>query len=611
MKKWSLRVSIALFLLISSMITVNAQSSTSLVINNILVTAKPEIVSYEVKAYLSVMDSAGVPVKDLTADNFTVLEDAKPMVIASLAPANDPISLVMVIDTSGSMVGSAINSAKDAANSFLLGMGSEDQVAILSFNTTVKPVIDFTTDRQAAGQQLSLIQGIPNSGTCLYDAAYQAVQNMAALTPSRRAVILFTDGVDENNGKPCSTYTIDDVIRLATGGNSAIPIYTLGLGNRVDTQSLQRLASLTGGRFQSAPTSDQLGAIFKNLSDQLKSQYLLMYSTTSAQGSHTIVIQATTPSGSVKDTRNFISPAMPAGILIKSPTDGQSISGKQVISAVLTGSAAGVAKVVFYVGGKEVGQVTTSPYNLNFEFTSSFAGNTTIKVVAQGANGEVIANQSIDVNVIGPASTATAGSSNNSLEPVVNSITSSVMKLSGLPLYLIIGGIVLLIGILAFLIFRKRKKNGSAHNNPIATLEVIASDDPMFVGKKFEIQQPITRLGKLIADNDISFPSDTPVSRQHAIIERKGEKLFIAEVPKGSKYGTFVNDTKIGSTPVLLTDNAKIRLGNRLVLRILMQKESGGDTIDNLVISDGPETIDHQLPPVETSDPFETQDPGK
>jgi VWFA-related protein len=558
------------------------------------------------------MDSAGVPVKGLTADNFSVVEDAKPMVIESLAPADDPISLIMAIDTSGSMAGPAINSAKDAANSFLLGMGNDDQVAILSFNNTVKPVIDFTTDRQAAGQQLSLIEAVPNSDTCLYDAAYQAVQNIAALAPGRRAVILFTDGVDEGyNGKPCSTYTIDDVIHLATGGNSAIPIYTLGLGYHVDEQSLQRLASLTGGRFQYAPTSDQLGAIFKNLSDQLKSQYLLTYLTTSAQGSHTLVIQATTPSGSVKDTRNFISPAMPAGILIKSPTDGQSILGKQVISAVLTGSAEEVQKVVFYVGGKDVGEVTAPPYDFNFEFTSSFAGTTTIDVVAQSASGDVIAKQSINVNVVVPTATVGAPTPNNTFVSIPNSITSSVNKLSGLPLYLIIGGIVLLLGILVFLIFRKRKKGESGGNNPIPTLEVVASDDPMFIGKRFEIQQPITKLGRLVADNDIAFPSDSPVSGQHAIIKRKGEKLYISEVSKGSTYGTFVNESKIGSTAVLLNDNAKIRLGSRLILRILKQKESDGGTIDNLIIPDEHGTIDHLLPPKKTHDPFETQETEK
>jgi VWFA-related protein len=614
MKKLFLRICVCIFLLALTSTIVNAQSSLNLIINNILVAPKPENVSYEVKAYLSVLDSTGVPVTDLKADNFSVIEDSHPMTVETVTQANDPISVIMALDTSGSMVGSAVKSAKDAANSLLLGMSSDDQVSILSFNSTVKPVIDFTKDRQSAGQQLSLLDATPGSGTCLYNAAYQAVQNVAALPPGRRAVILFTDGVDDNgSGKPCSTYTIDDVIHLATGGSSPIPIYTLGMGNHVDQQSLQRLASLTGGRFQYAPSSDQLGAIFKNLSDLLKSQYLLTYSTTSAQGSHTVVITATTSEGTAKDTRNFISPAMPAGIMIKSPNDGQSISGKQVISAVLIGDTTGIQQVVFYVGGKEVGQATVSPYDLNFDFTSNFSGNTSIDVVAQGASGEIIAKQTINVNVIAPTTVPGATPTISSVPAASTTSKTTTTTPFHIPsLYLMVGGIGLLVVIIVVAIIfvvRKRKSKGKGNDSGIGSLEVIFSDDKMFLGKKFEIVQPITKLGKLITDNDISFPSDSPVSKHHAIIEKKGRDLYIREVPQGTTYGTYVMGSKVGTTPVQLNNNDEIRLGNRLKLKLKLLNASGEQTLDNFVIQGEDKTIDHIPSPKESFNPFDTQDP--
>ena len=596
MKNLRIGMLICILLLATSLTVVSGQGEPTLSINNILVTPKPEDLSYGVKTYVSVLDGAGIPIKNLTEKDFSVIEDSVPMKIDSISQANDPISLVVVMDTSGSMAGQSIKSAKEAANTLLLGLGNEDQVAILSFNNQVDPVQDFTKDRQAAGQQLAKLEAVASSGTCLYDAAYQAVQNAAALPPGRRAVILLTDGVDETPaGKACSTYTIDDVIRTATGGVSPIPIFTLGMGTRADQQSLQRLASLTGGYFQYASTSNQLGTIFKTLSDQLKSQYLIEYSTTSGQGNHTVVIEAKTPDGTAKGSRNFIIPAMPSEILIKYPAEGESISGKQTISAALSGLTNDVKKVVFFVGGQEVGQVEAAPYELDFEFNSTFAGNTTVEVVAQGEDGKEIAKKLIQVNVITPTESAPS-------LPLPKSVS---------PTYLIGGGAgLLLIAIVVVVVILLRKRKPKVDDfESYGTLEVTFSDDAAFIGKKFEIQQKTTRLGKLVSDNDISFPSDSPVSKHHAIIEAKGSDLYIQEVSQGTTYGTYVQDKKIGSSPVMLRSNDVIQLGNRLKLKVTISGSAGGGTVDNLVIPvNKDKTIDHQLPPKEKYDPLKTQD---
>ena len=616
MNKWLVSICLTLGLLASTLFVVNAQSVISLTINNILVTPDPEKANYKVMAYISVVDSAGIPVKNLTLDKFSVIEDAVPMTLVSAETTNDPISLVLVLDTSGSMGGPAIEAAKEGANSLLLSLGSDDEVSVLSFDNTVRTVIDFTNDRQEAGQQLLSLNTSPNSGTCLYDATYQAVQKVAALPAGRRAVVLFTDGVDESlNGEPCSTYTIDDVIHLATQGNAIIPIYTLGEGGRIDQQALKRLADLTGGHFQFAPSTDHLQTIFQNLTDQLKYQYVITYTTASAQGNHTLVIQATTPGGSAKDTRNFISPAMPTEVLIKSPNDGQTITGQQVISAIVSGNVQNVKKVVFYVGGEAVGESINPPYELNFIFTSTFAGNTTISAVALGGNGEAIARQIINVNVIAPTSVSAVTLSPSespaivSSQPIVSSPSGfSVASLLHPPYSIILGsGLFLIVVAGVGLVVRKRSRGNVISETTFGKLEVLYSDSQGFIHKKFDITQPITRLGRLIADNDISFPDDKPVSKHHAIIEKKGEGLYLYEVAQGTTYGTFIGDVKIGTTPVILHDMDEIRLGTRLKLKFSLPISER--TIDSLNPQADDVTIDFNLPPKERKDPFETQDP--
>jgi len=616
MKKWLSTFCLVLALAATISMVVHAQSATTIAINNIVVTPDPGNAVYKVVAYLSVLENTGLPIKNLTPGNFSVIEDAQPMAILSVESANDPMSLVLVLDTSGSMGGTGIEMAKEAANSFLLGMGSEDEVSILSFNNTVNTVIGFTKDRQEAGQQLSSIDSIPNSATCLYDAAYKAVQSAAALPAGRRAVVLFTDGVDEvSSGVACSTNTIDDVINLASQGNAIIPIYTLGMGVRIDQQALQRLADVTEGHFQSAPDANQLKTIFQNLSDVLKNQYALTYLTSSAQGSHTLVLRVSTPVGNAESTRNFISPVMPVDILFTSPEEGQSITGKQLISIMITGNTAGIGKVLFTVGGEVIGETTTSPYELNFEFTSTFAGNTTIGATILGENGQELINKAINVNVIGPtpvpaATTNPQSSGVASSQPLVSSpmITTHSQFLDAPYTYILGAGGFLIVVAGVGLLIRKRQNKPVLQDTAFGKLVVLYSDSPGVLQKEFSIGQPVTKLGRLIADNDIAFPDDKPVSKHHAIIEKKGDNIYLYEVTPGTTYGTYVNDTKIGTTPVLLHDGNEIKLGTRLKLKFSLPISDR--TVDNLQSPSDDATIDYELPPKEPKDPFATQDPG-
>jgi VWFA-related protein len=614
MRRYITSMLVAFIMFSCIFLSARAQSNANLTINNILVSVKPETAEYEVNVYFSILDSTGSPIKGLTTDESAVLEDAKSMKIDSVSTANEPMTLIMVLDTSGSMAGTGIQAAKDAANSFLLGMGNEDEVSILSFNNNVNQVIDFTKDRQKAGQQLASINAVANSGTCLYNAAYEAVKNAAALPSGRRAVILLTDGVDEtNSGTVCSSYTIDDVINLATQGNSAIPVYTIGLGKKIDQQSLQRVADLTGGRFQFTPDSNQLGTMFNNLSDQLKAQYVLKYTTSSAPGNHSLVIQATADGNTINDTRNFLVPEMPTGVLIKSPTDGQIIFGEQTLSAVITGASEGVEKVVFSVGDKVVGEATESPYQVDFEFTSNFSGNTTVQAVAQGANGEEIAKQSISIFISEPTA---EGESATELSQTPGASTTPQGKSSTTIAFnspYVIGAIAVFIliigGLVSWFLLRKRPKNRIQETTTSsAKVEVEFSDDSGLIHQTFELQAPITRFGRLLSENDICFPQDSAMSRKHAIIEQKDANYFCSEVVQGTTYGTFVNEQKISSTPVVLHNGDVIRLGTRTKLKFIFF--SSDITFDGQDFLGGPDeiTFDGFNSRKEDGSPFETQD---
>ena len=234
-KKSSLRWIAIIILILGVTQPALAQSSIDVVVHYVEGRPAAGQMAYDIVAYVSVADGTGNPINDLMSADFALTEDSQKVDLLSADLASDdPINLVLVLDTSGTMTGPGISAAKAAASNFISGLAAGDRVAIVTFDDSARTIIDFTTDHNAASNELQLVDATRNAGTCMYDAAYQAVQMTATVPSGRRAVILFTDGVDEKSGGgTCSVHTPEDVINLATEGGTRTPIYTLGMGDKV------------------------------------------------------------------------------------------------------------------------------------------------------------------------------------------------------------------------------------------------------------------------------------------------------------------------------------------------------------------------------------------
>ncbi|MFZ5903224.1 MAG: VWA domain-containing protein [Chloroflexota bacterium] len=576
-----------------------AQSSIDVVVHYVEGVPSEDRVAYDVTAYVSVADSTGNPIKDFTADAFTLAEDSQQVTVLSADLATDaPISLILLLDTSGSMVGSGITAAKAAASNFIAGLGADDRVAVVTFDNTVQTRIDFTTDHRAARDEVSLIDATRGAGTCLYDAAYQAVQMTATVPSGRRAVVLFTDGVDEKpGGGVCSVHDSDDVIDIANEPGTRAPIYTLGMGSKVDQKNLQLLAQDTGGRFLYSPDSTQLDAIFIRLSDTLRSQYAIKYSSTAGPGSHTLAVTAKYLSAQDTDTRGFLLPNFPLRLTFVEPKEGEEVSGMTTVKVETFGQGETIESVIFQIDGTTVATVDATPYEAQVDFSGYAAGELTIDAIAQGAGGIELARASQTVTVLAVTTTqAPVGGGDEG-----GGIADYVIY--------IVGGITLIGAVVFFVVMaivRKRREHqrdlewerkvvglgeapieegipGSDRTmdsfemspDALGRLTVIASDDPSMIGQHFEITNTRTTLGRK-ADNDIIFPKDSPVSRHHAVIEEKSGGLFLSQVtetdektgqPKPPTFGTFVNENEVGKDSILLQGGDEIRLGKRVRLK--------------------------------------------
>jgi hypothetical protein len=106
-------------------------------------------VSYEVKAFVSVVDCSS-PINDLKVEDFTLTEDSQKVEIKSASLADEPINLVLLMDTSGSMSGQGITAPKAAASS-LLRLAAKTVFPLLP-SMTAPTLIDFTTDHARANK---------------------------------------------------------------------------------------------------------------------------------------------------------------------------------------------------------------------------------------------------------------------------------------------------------------------------------------------------------------------------------------------------------------------------------------------------------------------------
>ncbi|HSD71139.1 MAG TPA: VWA domain-containing protein [Thermoanaerobaculia bacterium] len=228
-------------------------------------TAKADVVSVAP----IVTDRLGHYVPGLTAKNFTVLDDGVPRRIETFDATDSPLSAVLVLDVSGSML-YKIEEARRSAHAFVDALKPEDEVALLTFNSTTVGWVPFTRQRSPIHSEIDAAR--TEGETALYDAAGQALKRLKPLK-RRKAVILFTDGEDNR-----SRLSVDQVVGIARASEVSIYSVAQGLDERTTLRAfLDQLADQTGGRSYFIGSIEKLSETFRKILTELKSQYYLTY----------------------------------------------------------------------------------------------------------------------------------------------------------------------------------------------------------------------------------------------------------------------------------------------------------------------------------------------
>lgn len=245
---------------------------------------------------------------DVTREDLAVLEDGVPQTVDTFQEAIDPVGIVMALDSSGSMKKSA-EAVQRAARDFVEAVRPEDSLALITFAD--KPLFAHTlsTNRQWTLDAIDKYQAL--GGTALYDALYNSLLHLREIN-GRRAVVVLTDGRDEDNpGKgPGSEHSLDEVLKLMRSVGASI--YPIGLGQKVDRSVLQRLASESGGEAYFPADAASLSDQYRRVIEDLRRRYVLSYSSTNLHhdgGWRKVVIQPVTPGLAVVSSGGYFAPA--------------------------------------------------------------------------------------------------------------------------------------------------------------------------------------------------------------------------------------------------------------------------------------------------------------
>jgi Ca-activated chloride channel family protein len=223
-----------------------------------------------VQVTATVTDSGGRFVKGLTRDKFRVKEDGVVQRLTAFAGENIPLEIVVAVDVSQSMT-EAMPTLKAAVKTFLKALRPDDQVTLVAFNDNIFTAARRSTDPVARVRAVDRLA--PWGGTALFDAMLTAL-NTVGKQPGRRALVVFSDGEDQN-----SVATLKRVeSRLET---SDATIYTIGLGrsvrDRTLAQVMARMSEMSGGRSFLIDAIDELEKVFADIVEELSNQYLLSY----------------------------------------------------------------------------------------------------------------------------------------------------------------------------------------------------------------------------------------------------------------------------------------------------------------------------------------------
>jgi len=225
----------------------------------------------------------GAPIMDLKRQDFRIYEDGAEQEISYFVKDDAPVSIGLLLDSSGSMRNKKQKSS-EAAAAFFRTANSEDEFFLIEFDDRPKLVLPFTKDTDLLYHEISHAR--PYGRTSLFDAIHMALGVMKAAQHERRALVIVSDGGD-NRSRRTFTAIKGDMLE------ADVQLYAMGIfdpegasqGSREEAegpQVLDNLAEITGGRHFPVLNLGTLPEVSTRIGQLLRNRYLIGYNPTNA-----------------------------------------------------------------------------------------------------------------------------------------------------------------------------------------------------------------------------------------------------------------------------------------------------------------------------------------
>jgi tight adherence protein B len=223
-------------------------------------------------------------------------EDGAPITPLAAVNLGKSKDVVLAIDNSRSMKGTALRDATAAARAFVAAKAGGDRISVVSFGRHVIQLTGFTGTAAQAKAALGGLTVDTTQGTSLYDAVVAAATALGKSDRPGRVIIVLTDGKDVS-----SSSSVEDAVAAARRANASV--YPIGIESRdFDPAALRTVAHATGGTYHGAGSTAELQQVYASIASELERTWRIGYDTAARPGDHVLVRAAAPGAGATVHT---------------------------------------------------------------------------------------------------------------------------------------------------------------------------------------------------------------------------------------------------------------------------------------------------------------------
>ncbi|MBU4293760.1 MAG: VWA domain-containing protein [Actinobacteria bacterium] len=248
-----------------------SQESEQIVIKDIDTKKYPEI-----NIYLNFKAGSLLGLSSLDKSNFTITENNEPVKnfdFAKIGEINEPAGIVLVLDASGSMKGSPIIDAINAANTFIDEMGGSDRIAVIGFSDKAIVYSNFSSNKQQLKDSISHVAAAGE--TALFDGIIKGLDQFNNSDEiNHRYLIVLSDGKDT-----ASFSDVGEVVQKSKEKN--VIVYSIALLSKdFDPKDISQISKETGGELLTTANSQDLAGFYSLISQKIRNQYKISFKST-------------------------------------------------------------------------------------------------------------------------------------------------------------------------------------------------------------------------------------------------------------------------------------------------------------------------------------------